>query len=59
MIIEKVVELKNEDGILIGYFVNDTATVPIEEENYDYQEVTKGLADGTLIIEPNSSITKH
>tara|TARA_B100000809_G_scaffold97792_1_gene96357 strand:- start:137 stop:316 length:180 start_codon:yes stop_codon:yes gene_type:complete len=59
MIIEKVVELKNEDGILIGYFVNDAATVPIEEENYDYQEVTKGLADGTLIIEPNSSITKH
>ena len=44
--IETVKNMKDANGTLTGYFVNGTMSVPLDEENTDYQAVQEWVADG-------------
>ena len=44
--IETVKNMKDANGTLMGYFVNGTMSVPLDENNTDYQEVQKWIAEG-------------
>ena len=51
MIIETLIATSDTDGVLLGYTVNGNIGVPIDAANADYIEITKKIADGTIVAE--------
>ena len=54
MIYETVVALRDDEGELLSYRVNDKYFVPLAEDNKHYQELTKLIADGTVVVTEES-----
>lgn len=44
--IETVKNMQDANGTLTGYFVNGTMSVPLDENNADYQLVQEWIAKG-------------
>lgn len=49
--IETIKLLKDANDTLIGYLINNTKSVPLVEDNRDYQRIQKWLEKGNRAIE--------